>query len=127
MKKNLLNLFVLTCFTSMTISTAFADVSQNALIQKQQQSDLNNQQIEYLRQQTEYLRQQNEILRQQNQALQQNQAYNQGYATGVQQTRPYYHSEFWTPALVVGGLTAGYFLGHYPCHYYHYPHYYHHW
>lgn len=132
MKKNLLNLFVVTCFiTSMTTTAAFADVSQNAIIQKQQQAELYAQQIDNLKQQTEYLRQQNELLKQQNQALQQNQAYNQGYAAGVQQpqvqTRPYYqHSEFWTPALVIGGLTAGYFLGSYPRHYHHYPHYYHH-
>lgn len=119
MKKNLLNLFVLTCvITSMTTSVAFADVSQNAIIQKQQQADLYAQQMDNLRQQTEYLRQQNEMLRQQNQMLQQNQAYTQGYSAGLQQPqmqpRPYYyhHSEYYAPALMLGGLTAGYFLGH---------------
>lgn len=130
MKKNLLNLFVVTCFiTSMTTTAAFADVSQNAIIQKQQQAELYAQQIDNLRQQTEYLRQQNELLKQQNQALQQNQAYNQGYAAGVQQPqvqpRTYYnHNEFYAPALMLGGLTAGYFLGHSYGHYYpHYGHY----
>lgn len=129
MKKNLLNLFVLIgIISSMTTSMAFADSTQSAIIQKQQSQALYAEQIENLRQQTEYLRQQNEMLKQQNQALQQTQAYNQGYAAGQQQQQPqpraYYHSEFYTPALMLGGLTAGYFLGHYTGHYY--PHYYHH-
>lgn len=130
MKKNLLNLFVVTCvITSMTTTAAFADVNQNAIIQKQQQAELYTQQIDNLRQQTEYLRQQNELLKQQNQALQQNQAYNQGYVTGLQQPqmqpRPYYyhHSEYYAPALMLGGLTAGYFLGHSFGHFSHYGHY----
>lgn len=128
MKKNLLNLFVLIgIISSMTTSMAFADSTQSAIIQKQQSQALYAEQIENLRQQTEYLRQQNEMLKQQNQALQQTQAYNQGYAAGQQQQqqpRAYYHSDFYTPALMLGGLTAGYFLGHYTGHYY--PHYYHH-
>lgn len=119
MKKNLLNFFVLTCFiTSFTTSVAFADVNQNALIQKQQQSDLYAQQVDYLRQQAEYLRQQNEILKQQNQALQQSQAYSQGYYAGQQQPHYYYHSNFYAPGLFVGGMTAGYLLGHFPMHHY---------
>lgn len=126
MKKNLLKLFVLICLiASMTTSVAFADVSQNATIQKQQQSEFYAQQIDNLRQQTEYLRQQNELLKQQNQALQQTQAYNQGYAAGLQKPQAYYHSDFYAPGLFVGGLATGLILGHPVSYHHYYPHYYH--
>lgn len=124
MKKNLLNLFVLTyIFILMTTSTAFADINAS-ISQKQQQLDLYAQQIDYLKQQTEYLKQQTESLQQQNEALKQNQAYTQGYVEG----QKYSHKEVYTPGIWMGGLCTGYILGHWPTYrpYYHHC-YHHHW
>lgn len=112
MKKDLLKLFVLTCvFTVMSAPATFAYSTQGSITQRQEQADLYAQQVDYLRQQNEYLRQQTEVLKQQNAALQQSQAYNQGYMEGQ---RPYYHRDYYTPSVFVGGLATGYLIGHWP-------------
>lgn len=120
MKKYLLKLLVLTCICAVISAPAsFAYVVQNGVSQKQEQTDLYAQQIDYLRQQTEYLRQQTEALKQQNEALKQGQVYNQGYMEGQ---KTYYHRDYYTPSVFVGGLATGYLIGHWPVYRHHCHH-----
>lgn len=110
MKKGLLKRIFLTCvLTTMSVSTAFASVSQSSSYQ---------QQIDAIKQQNQILMQQNEYLRQQTEALKQNQGYNQTYSQPAQvyvpspvyvQTPVYVHA--YNPAPWYGGLAAGYILG----------------
>jgi len=115
MKKDLVKFLVLTCvLTTMTVSTALANVTQS--VSYQQQSDQISQQNEMLRQQNEYLMQQTEILKQQSDALKQSQAYNQGYMEGQGYNQRRNHSQLYT------GLGLGYVMGqfcfpHYGCGY----------
>lgn len=123
MKKGLLKGIVLTCvLTTMTVSTAFASVSQASSYQ---------QQVEAIKQQNQLLMQQNEYLRQQAEALKQNQGYSQAYSQPTQVYMPapvyvqspvYVHTPVYNPAPWYGGLAAGYILGnwgrcgHWGCH-----------
>ena len=112
MKKSLVNYLVLSfALTTMTVSTAFASNNQSNM--QQQQIEQIRQQNDALNQQNEYLKQQTAILQQQSDSLKQNQAYTQGYiqgqGQGYQQTNNHYQ--------LYTGMGVGYMMGQWfrPC------------
>ena len=120
MKKVLVKCLVLTCvLTTMSVSTAFAGVSQSSVYQQQQVEQI-RQQNEALKQQNGYLMQQTEILRQQTEALKQSQMNThpvQAYAPSPVYYAPapapvyYAQSQVYSPGPWYGGMAAGYMLG----------------
>lgn len=106
MKKSLVKCLVLTCvMTTMTVSNAFANISQSNAYQQQQLEQM-RQQNEALRQQNENLMQQTEALRQQTEIIKQNQAYNQGYMEGQK-----HYGQRQNNYPLYTGLGLGYIMG----------------
>lgn len=138
MKKDLIKFGVLTLvLTTMTVSTAFANVKPSTGYQlQQQQFEQIRQQNEALKQQNTYLMQQTEMLKQQTKALKQSQLNSQAqinihpvqtyvpapaYTSSAVYYAPapvpvYYSSnQMYSPGPWYGGLAAGYILGHSRC------------
>lgn len=122
MKKDLVKCLVLTfVLTTMTVSTAFANVNQSSAYQQQQLEQI-RQQNEALKQQNSYLMQQTEILKQQTEALKQSQTVVHPIQACVSTQSPVYYAPaptqvYYTQAPVYppgpwyGGVAAGYVLG----------------